>query len=42
MMWWNINGAIDITTMDAQVRMDDTINGDSTLALIKKSVQGFW
>jgi transposase len=32
----NINGAIDITTMHAEVRMDDTINGDSTLALIKQ------
>ena len=32
----NINGAIDITTMAAEVRMDDTINGDSTLELIKQ------
>jgi transposase len=32
----NINGAIDITTMAAEVRMDDTINGESTLALIKQ------
>jgi hypothetical protein len=32
----NINGAIDITTMAAEVRMDDTINGESTLALIQQ------
>ena len=32
----NINGAIDITSMQAEVRMDDTINGDSTLALIQQ------
>jgi len=28
--------AIDITTMAAEVRMDDTINGESTLALIQQ------
>jgi len=32
----NINGAIDITTLAAEVRMDATINGESTLALIKQ------
>jgi hypothetical protein len=32
----NINGAIDITTMAAEVRIDDTINGESTLALIQQ------
>lgn len=32
----SINGAIDITPMAAEVRMDDTINGESTLALIQQ------
>jgi hypothetical protein len=33
----NSNGAIDITTMAAAARRDDTINGALTLELIKQS-----
>jgi hypothetical protein len=32
----NINGALDITTMALEVRMDDATNGESRLALIKE------
>jgi len=33
---FNVNGAIDIVTMNAQVRFDDTVDADSTVALVEK------